>query len=47
MCVNDNAFKEFHKATHIEVNIIISTYNTVSVCLSDFITRLDYYNILD
>ena len=30
LCVNDNAFKEFHKAVHNEVNIIITTYNTTS-----------------
>ena len=54
LCVNDNAFKEFHKAVHNEVNIIITTYNTASKCLGDLIEeyyereqRLDYFLVID
>ena len=59
LCVNDNAFKEFHKAVHNEVNIIITTYNTavhneVSKSLGDLIgeyyereQRLDYFLVID
>lgn len=37
LCVNENAFKEFHKAVHYEVNIIVTTYHTASKCLGDLI----------
>ena len=54
LCVNDNAFKEFHKAVQNEVNIIITTYNTASKCLGDLIEeyyereqRLYYFLIID
>ena len=30
LCVNNNEFKEFHKAVHNEVNIIITSFNTTS-----------------
>lgn len=39
--VNDNAFKEFHKAVQNEVNIIITTYSTASKCLDDLLE--EYY----
>ena len=41
LCVNDNAFREFHKAVHAGVNVIITTYNTASKCLGDLIE--EYY----
>ena len=41
LCVNDNAFSEFHKAVHKGVDIIITTYNTASKCLGDLIE--EYY----
>ena len=51
--VNDNAFKEFHKAVHNEVNIII-TCNTSPECLGDIIEeyymkeqRFDYFLMID
>ena len=54
LCVNDNAFKEFRKAIHNEVNVIITTYNTASKCLGDLIEeycineqRLDYFLVID
>ena len=54
LCVNDNAFKEFHKAIHDEVKIIITTYNTAPKCLGDLIKeyymkeqRLDYFLVID
>ena len=53
-CVNDNAFKKFHKVVHNEVNIIITTYNTASKCLGDIIEEyyvreqwLDCYQVID
>lgn len=30
LCANMNAFKEFHKKDHNDVNVIITTYNTAS-----------------
>ena len=54
LCVNDNAFKEFHKAVHNEVNKIITTYNTASKCLGDLIEeyyereqRLNYFLVIE
>ncbi len=54
LCVNDNPFKEFHKAVHNEVNVIITTYNSASKCLGDLIEeyymneqRLDYFLVID
>ena len=54
LCVNDNAFREFHKAVHAGVNVIITTYNTASKCLGDLIEeyymskqRLDYFLVID
>lgn len=32
LCVNEDALKEFHKAVHNEVNIIITIYNSASKC---------------
>ncbi|KAK8890766.1 hypothetical protein M9Y10_035551 [Tritrichomonas musculus] len=53
-CVNDNTFKEFLKAVHNEVNIIITTYDPASKCLGDLIEeyymkkqRLDYFLVID
>ena len=37
LCVNDNAFNEFHKEVHNEVNAIITTCSTSSKCLGDLI----------
>ena len=39
---NDNAFKEFFKAAHDGVNVIITTYNTASKCLGDLIEEIFY-----
>ena len=54
LCVSDNAFKEFHKAVHSQVNVIITTYNTASKCLGDLLEeyyeqhkRLDYFLVID
>ena len=54
LCVNDNVFKEFHKVTHNEVNIMITTYNTAAKCFGDLIEeyyikeqRLDYCLVID
>ncbi len=54
LCVNDNAFKEFRKAIHNELNVIITTDNTASKCLGDLIEeyymkeqRLDYFLVID
>ena len=54
LCVNYNAFKEFHKAVHNEVSIIITTYNIASKCLGDLIEeyyekeqRLNYFFVID
>lgn len=32
LCANNNAFNEFHKSVHYEINIIIMTYITSSNC---------------
>ena len=40
-CVKDDASKEFGKAVNDEVNIVITTYCTVSKCLGDLIE--EYY----
>ena len=52
--INDNAFKEFHKAVYNEVNIFIATYNITFKCLDDLIEeyymkeqRLDYFLVID
>ena len=54
LCANDNAFKEFHKAVHNEVNKILTTYNTASKCLGDLIEeyyereqRLNYFLVIE
>ena len=54
LCVNDNEFKEFHKAVHNEVNIIITACNTASKCLVDIFEeyymkeqRLDFFLVID
>ena len=54
LCVNEIAFKEFIKAVHDEVNIIVTTYHTASKCLGDLIEeyyereqRLDYFLVID
>lgn len=40
LCVNDNAFSEFHKAVYDEVNVIITTYNITSKCLGDLLEEI-------
>ena len=35
LLVYHNAFREFYKAVHVEVNVIITTYNALSKCIGD------------
>lgn len=54
LCVNDNAFSEFHNALYNEINIIITSYSTASKCLGDIVEeyyirkqRLEYFFVID
>lgn len=54
LCVNDNAFSEFHNVLYNEINIIITSYRTASKCLGDIVEeyyirkqRLEYFFVID
>ena len=43
LCISDNAFKEFNKAVHGQINVIITTYNSAFKCVGDL--REEYYEL--
>ena len=52
--INNNIFREFHKAAYAGDNMILATYNTALKCLGDLIgeyyikkQRLNYLIIMD